>query len=129
MKAIALTTALITAIAAPAFAGNQLEDTLGVAPGTYSNAQLVALYAASDDDGNEGRLFAKAAKNNAAQSAEAAARAGMIFEDIAAASDEGHERKSFGASESAGNVSTKSVNARAEAIFALLAEESKRSGD
>ncbi len=50
MKRIALTAALITAIAAPAFASDNLARSLGVGPGTYSTAELIQLQRAIEDN-------------------------------------------------------------------------------
>jgi len=50
MKALILTTAIAIGFAAPSFANDQLARSLGVEPGAYSTAQLIALQAAQEDD-------------------------------------------------------------------------------
>ena len=50
MNRIALSTALVVALAAPAFASSQLEDRLNVEPGVYSTAELVAIDRAFQND-------------------------------------------------------------------------------
>ncbi|MDV7141070.1 hypothetical protein R3X27_00100 [Tropicimonas sp. TH_r6] len=52
MNRIALTTALVFALAAPAFASDQLANQLDVEPGVYSTAELIALDRALQD-GNQ----------------------------------------------------------------------------
>lgn len=42
--------ALVAALAAPAFADSQLENTLGVEPGVYTTAELVAIKGSRDSD-------------------------------------------------------------------------------
>jgi len=50
MKLIALTTALVVAASAPAFANAQLARSLGVEPGTLTTAQLAQVKAVVDHD-------------------------------------------------------------------------------
>jgi hypothetical protein len=50
MTRIALTSALVLALAAPAVAGSQLERTLGVEPGAYTFAELAAIKGSFDSD-------------------------------------------------------------------------------
>ena len=50
MKRIVLTSALLAALAAPAFASTQLELSLGVEPGVYSTAELIDLRRAVEND-------------------------------------------------------------------------------
>ncbi len=57
MKTFAITTALIAAVAAPAFAQSQLERDLGVPAGTYSATQLSALANAAEQDGEGRSMF------------------------------------------------------------------------
>lgn len=50
MNRLALSTSLVLALAAPAFANDQLARSVGVAPGTYSLSELVELRAAINDN-------------------------------------------------------------------------------
>lgn len=50
MKALVLTTAIALGFAAPSFANDQLASNLGLEPGAYSTAQLVAIDRALQDD-------------------------------------------------------------------------------
>lgn len=50
MKRIALTTALVLSLAAPAFASDQLAKQLNVEPGIYTTAELVSLRNALEND-------------------------------------------------------------------------------
>lgn len=50
MKRTLIASALVAAIAAPAFANSQLEDLLDVAPGTYTAAELAAIKGSFDSD-------------------------------------------------------------------------------
>lgn len=50
MKRTLIASALVAAIAAPAFANSQLEATLGVAPGVYTSAELAAIKGSYDTD-------------------------------------------------------------------------------
>lgn len=50
MNRIVLTTALILAAAAPAFANDQLAASIGVEPGVYSTAELVAIKSSYDTE-------------------------------------------------------------------------------
>lgn len=118
MKAIALTTALIAAISAPAFAGSQLEKTLGVEPGVYTNAQLVAIKTAHEQTGSEATLYfgsrgATTVSSAAAENATAAA----ILDSITASADDAMR---LDAAERKRNVlvSDGHVNERAADIFA-----------
>ncbi len=52
MKTIVLTTALVAALSAPAFASDQLAQSLGVQPGQYTTAELIRLEQAQQQ-GNE----------------------------------------------------------------------------
>ncbi len=55
MTRFALATALVAALAAPAFAQTQLESSVGAAPGQYTLSQLVELKFRQDNSGNEAR--------------------------------------------------------------------------
>ena len=61
MKRILLTSALALTLAAPALASDQLARSLGVEPGVYSTAQLVALRSALE---NDEIAFANAIRNS-----------------------------------------------------------------
>lgn len=50
MKRILLTSALALTLTGPAFASDQLARSLGVEPGVYSTAELIALRSAYEDD-------------------------------------------------------------------------------
>ena len=50
MKRTLIVSALVAAIAAPAFANSQLENILGVEPGVYSASELVAIKGSFDTD-------------------------------------------------------------------------------
>ena len=50
MTRIALTSALVLALTAPAFASSQLERSLGVEPGVYSFSELAAIKGSFDTD-------------------------------------------------------------------------------
>ncbi len=50
MKRTLIASALVAALAAPAFADSQLENILGVEPGVYTTAELVAIKGSFDSD-------------------------------------------------------------------------------
>lgn len=50
MKRTLIVSALVAAIAAPAFANSQLEQILGVEPGVYTSAELAAIKGSFDSD-------------------------------------------------------------------------------
>lgn len=123
MKTIALTTALVTALAAPAaFASDNLAASLGVEPGAYTTAELIQLrQAMSDNDHAEVAFILNGGASPVDASVAFDARVRQAQEDdehaIAAyLNDSGTEvisTQSFGQNE---------VAAR---IFAQLAEESR----
>lgn len=57
MKNVALIAAATLTLAAPAFAQSQLERSLGVPAGVYSQAELALLQAKSSEDGNDARVY------------------------------------------------------------------------
>lgn len=124
MKKLALTTALILGVSAPAFAQSQLEKDLGVAPGVYSAAQIVALKSAAEQTGNDATVYF-GDKSVAVMSSSniANARAHSIAQSIAKASDDGNERL-FAANVGKSPVGHGAINATAAAIFADIAAAS-----
>lgn len=121
MKAIALTTALVAALSAPAFAGSQLEQDLGVDHGVYSATQLVALKNAAEQTGNDARVYFGDNGSNVLSSSNAKNTvAERIFAEINAA---GVGEGRFLAKAETRNVvvSDGAANARAAAIIASSA--------
>lgn len=116
MKTIALTTALIAAISAPAFAGSQLEKQLGVEHGVYTVGQLIELSTADAETGNEGRVYFGNDSGITLSSQSTNDRAAEIHAQLISESD-GNEGRPYDVHSIA--ISSKNgVNARAAAIFA-----------
>lgn len=80
MKRLALTTALVLAVAAPAFASEQLAAQLGVDAADYSTAQLVELKSAVEagDSWHIARIKAEARGTDAAFSTKSGPSAGQV---------------------------------------------------
>ncbi|MBL3572419.1 hypothetical protein JMK10_06695 [Rhodovulum sulfidophilum] len=91
MKTLALTAAAFVALSAPVFAQTQLEQDLGVQPGSYSASQLIELKAAAEKDGPLSRVwFSPASSTTMSTSGYANARVAKIVASLAAESDNGY---------------------------------------
>ena len=123
MKTIALATALVTALAAPAaFASDSLAASLGVEPGIYSTAELVQLsQALSDNDHVEVAFILNGGAGPVDASVAFDARVRQVQED-----DE-HAIAAYLGNSGTEVISTQSFghNDVAASIFAQLAEESR----
>lgn len=123
MKTIALTTALVTALAAPAaFASDNLAGSLGVEPGAYSTSELVRLsQAMSDNDHAEVAFILNGGAGPVDASVAFDARVRQAQED------DDHAIAAYLSNSGTEVISTQSFghNEVAARIFAQLAEESR----
>lgn len=120
MKTILTTAAIVLGASLPAAAASQLEMQLGVTPGVYSTADLVALKFASEETGNQARVQLGEDSGMVVSSSNVQnSRAAEIFAEIARESDDGIQRV-FADNPVVTTYGSSAVNARAEAIFEAI---------
>jgi len=123
MKTIALTTALVAALAAPAaFASDNLAASLGVQPGAYTTAELVQLSQAMSDNNHAEVAFIL---NGDAGPVDASVAYDARLRQLQG--DDEHAIVAYLSNSGTEVISTQSFgqNATAARIFAQLAEESR----